>query len=36
MRDRNFLVENNAKPIWHPMAHPAQMREQTAADHRER
>ncbi|MGX1330350.1 adenosylmethionine-8-amino-7-oxononanoate aminotransferase [Bradyrhizobium elkanii] len=28
MRDRNFLVENNAKPIWHPMAHPAEMRAQ--------
>ena len=26
MRDINFLVENNAKPIWHPMAHPAEMR----------
>ncbi len=26
MRDANFLVENNAKPIWHPMAHPAEMR----------
>jgi len=26
MRDTNFLVENNAKPIWHPMAHPAEMR----------
>jgi 2-polyprenyl-6-methoxyphenol hydroxylase-like FAD-dependent oxidoreductase len=28
MRDRNFLIENNAKPIWHPMAHPAEMRAQ--------
>lgn len=27
MRDFNFLIENNAKPIWHPMAHPAEMRE---------
>lgn len=27
MRDRNFLIENNARPIWHPMAHPAAMRE---------
>lgn len=26
MRDINFLSENNAKPIWHPMAHPAEMR----------
>ncbi|MBB2971569.1 aminotransferase class III-fold pyridoxal phosphate-dependent enzyme [Mesorhizobium sp. RMAD-H1] len=26
MRDKNFLIENNAKPIWHPMAHPAEMR----------
>jgi adenosylmethionine-8-amino-7-oxononanoate aminotransferase len=26
MRDTNFLVENNAKRIWHPMAHPADMR----------
>jgi adenosylmethionine-8-amino-7-oxononanoate aminotransferase len=26
MRDTNFLVENNAKRIWHPMAHPAEMR----------
>ncbi|HEV7249919.1 MAG TPA: aminotransferase class III-fold pyridoxal phosphate-dependent enzyme [Shinella sp.] len=26
MRDINFLSENNAKPIWHPMAHPADMR----------
>lgn len=26
MRDINFLTENNAKPIWHPMAHPAEMR----------
>ena len=26
MRDVNFLTENNAKPIWHPMAHPAEMR----------
>lgn len=28
MRDINFLLENNAKPIWHPMAHPAEMRAQ--------
>lgn len=26
MRDANFIIENNAKPIWHPMAHPADMR----------
>lgn len=26
MRDMNFLIENNGKPIWHPMAHPAEMR----------
>lgn len=26
MRDKNFLTENNAKPLWHPMAHPAEMR----------
>ncbi|WP_163266557.1 aminotransferase class III-fold pyridoxal phosphate-dependent enzyme [Chelativorans alearense] len=26
MRDANFLAENNAKQIWHPMAHPADMR----------
>lgn len=26
MRDINFLTENNAKRIWHPMAHPAEMR----------
>lgn len=26
MRDENFLRENNGKPIWHPMAHPAEMR----------
>ena len=26
MRDINFLTENNAKSIWHPMAHPAEMR----------
>ncbi|GAB5508157.1 MAG: aminotransferase class III-fold pyridoxal phosphate-dependent enzyme [Rhizobiaceae bacterium] len=26
MRDANFITENNAKPIWHPMAHPADMR----------
>ena len=27
MRDANFLRENNAKQIWHPMAHPGEMRE---------
>lgn len=26
MRDANFLVENNARNVWHPMAHPAEMR----------
>ncbi|MCC2110849.1 MAG: aspartate aminotransferase family protein, partial [Hyphomicrobiales bacterium] len=26
MRDSNFLKENNAKHVWHPMAHPAEMR----------
>ncbi|GLQ80966.1 aspartate aminotransferase family protein [Mesorhizobium huakuii] len=26
MRDINFLTETNARPIWHPMAHPAEMR----------
>lgn len=26
MRDTNFLIENNGKPIWHPMAHPAEVR----------
>lgn len=25
MRDTNFLAENNARHIWHPMAHPAEM-----------
>ncbi|UUP17014.1 aminotransferase class III-fold pyridoxal phosphate-dependent enzyme [Nitratireductor thuwali] len=25
MRDTNFLAANNAKQIWHPMAHPADM-----------
>jgi putrescine aminotransferase len=25
MRDTNFLTENNARHIWHPMAHPADM-----------
>lgn len=24
MRDVNFLTENNGKPVWHPMAHPAE------------
>jgi adenosylmethionine-8-amino-7-oxononanoate aminotransferase len=27
MRDTNFLVENNARQIWHPMAHPREMRD---------
>lgn len=26
MRDDAFLIEHNAKPLWHPMAHPAEMR----------
>ncbi|MBR0725534.1 aspartate aminotransferase family protein [Bradyrhizobium manausense] len=26
MRDANFLIANNAKNIWHPMAHPAELR----------
>lgn len=26
MRDNNFLAEQNARPIWHPMAHPSEMR----------
>lgn len=26
MKDSNFLKEHNAKQIWHPMAHPAEMR----------
>jgi putrescine---pyruvate transaminase len=26
MRDSNFLVENNARHVWHPMAHPGEMR----------
>lgn len=25
MKDSNFLKENNARHIWHPMAHPAEM-----------
>ena len=25
MRDDNFLIEQNARAIWHPMAHPADM-----------
>ena len=25
MRDANFLIENNARHMWHPMAHPAEM-----------
>ena len=28
MRDSNFLVENNARHVWHPMAHPGEMRAQ--------
>lgn len=28
MRETNFLVENNARHLWHPMAHPAEMRAQ--------
>ena len=24
MRDSNFLKENNARRLWHPMAHPAE------------
>ncbi|MGJ4909357.1 aspartate aminotransferase family protein [Bradyrhizobium sp. HKCCYLRH2060] len=27
MRDINFLIENNARRIWHPMAHPKEMRD---------
>ncbi len=26
MRDSNFLAEHNARVLWHPMAHPAEMR----------
>lgn len=26
MRDSRFLAEQNAKSVWHPMAHPAEMR----------
>lgn len=25
MRETNFLIENNARHLWHPMAHPAEM-----------
>ncbi len=25
MRETNFLLENNARHLWHPMAHPAEM-----------
>lgn len=25
MSDTNFLIENNARHLWHPMAHPAEM-----------
>lgn len=28
MRDTNFLVENNARHVWHPMAQPGEMRAQ--------
>ncbi|MEO0362241.1 MAG: aminotransferase class III-fold pyridoxal phosphate-dependent enzyme, partial [Pseudomonadota bacterium] len=24
MKDQNFLKENNARHLWHPMAHPAE------------
>ena len=27
MREINFLVENNARRIWHPMAHPKDMQD---------
>ncbi len=26
MRSDEFLIEHNARPLWHPMAHPAEMR----------
>ncbi|MGB7184133.1 MAG: aminotransferase class III-fold pyridoxal phosphate-dependent enzyme [Burkholderiaceae bacterium] len=26
-RNTQFVVDNNAKPVWHPMAHPADMRD---------
>lgn len=26
MRETNFLIENNARHLWRPMAHPAEMR----------
>jgi len=25
MRESNFIIENNARHLWHPMAHPAEM-----------
>ena len=25
MRETNFIIENNARHLWHPMAHPAEM-----------
>ena len=25
MRETNFLIENNARHVWHAMAHPAEM-----------
>ncbi len=31
MKDSNFLKENNAKFIWHPMGHPGQLRNNTPA-----
>jgi len=27
MKDDNFLNENNARHLWHPMAHPGAMQE---------
>ena len=31
MKDSNFLKENNAKQMWHPMAHPAEMQKNPPA-----
>ncbi|HWT56920.1 MAG TPA: aspartate aminotransferase family protein [Rhizobium sp.] len=28
MRETNFIIENNARHMWHPMAHPAEMQAQ--------
>ncbi|RUM06132.1 aspartate aminotransferase family protein [Rhizobium chutanense] len=28
MRETNFIIENNARHLWHPMAHPAEMQAQ--------